>query len=81
MLARLQNHLAGACDRLGGQLYLAAAPPGREEFAELAKDLARQVALSDIKVVLNKNVDETSIENEKPDIIILAKPMRNLPRS
>ena len=59
-------------DRLGGQLYLAAAPPGREEFAELAKDLAQQVALSDIKVVLNKEVDETLIENEKPDTIILA---------
>ena len=26
--------------RLGGQLYLAAAPPGREEFACLARDLA-----------------------------------------
>lgn len=59
-------------DRLGGQLFLAAAPPGREEFAELAKDLAQQVALSSIKVVLNKDVDETLIENEKPDTIILA---------
>jgi 2,4-dienoyl-CoA reductase (NADPH2) len=59
-------------DRLGGQLYLAAAPPGREEFAELAKDLAHQVALSSIKVVLHKEVDEAIIENEKPDTVILA---------
>jgi 2,4-dienoyl-CoA reductase (NADPH2) len=59
-------------DRLGGQLYLAAAPPGREEFAELAKDLAHQVALSSIEVVLHKEVDEAIIENEKPDTVILA---------
>jgi 2,4-dienoyl-CoA reductase (NADPH2) len=59
-------------DRLGGQLYLAAAPPGREEFAELAKDLAHQVALSSIKVVLHKEVDEAIIENEKPYTVILA---------
>ena len=59
-------------NRLGGQLYLAAAPPGREEFAELAKDLAHQVALGSIKVVLNKDVDESLIEKEKPDTIILA---------
>ena len=59
-------------DRLGGQLYLASAPPGREEFAELAKDLERQIALSPINVVLNQSVDELLIEKEKPDIVILA---------
>jgi len=59
-------------DRLGGQLHIAAAPPGREEFAELAKDLERQVAISSIKVVLTKEVDETFIANEKPDAVILA---------
>ena len=59
-------------DNLGGQLYLAAAPPGREEFAELAKDLAHQIALSSIRVELNRDVDEALIEDEKPDAIILA---------
>jgi len=59
-------------DRLGGQLYLAAAPPGREEFAELAKDLGQQVALTSIKVVLNQTVDEKLIEQEQPDTIIVA---------
>jgi len=59
-------------DRLGGQLYLAAAPPGREEFAELAKDLEHQVALNPIKVVLNQSVNEALIEHEKPDTVILA---------
>ena len=59
-------------DRLGGQLDIAAAPPGRAEFAELAKDLAHQVAVNSIKVVLTTEVDEALIANERPDNIILA---------
>jgi len=59
-------------DRLGGQLYLAAAPPGREEFAELAKDLEYQVALSNINVVLDQGVDKALFDHEKPDAVILA---------
>ncbi len=56
---------------LGGQLYLASAPPGREEFAELAKDLEHQVARSAIRVVLDQSVDEALIDHEKPDAVIL----------
>ena len=59
-------------NRLGGQLYLASAPPGREEFAELAKDLEHQVALSTINVVLGQGVDEALIDHEKPAVVILA---------
>jgi len=59
-------------DCLGGQLYLAAAPPGRDEFGELARDLARQVAVNNIKVMLNTTADQQCIESEKPDSIILA---------
>lgn len=58
--------------RLGGQLYLAAAPPGREEFASLARDLARQVELAKIPVVLNCEVDAALIEEMAPEGIILA---------
>jgi len=58
--------------RLGGQLYLAAAPPGREEFACLARDLARQVELARIPVVLNCEVDAALIEEKAPEGIILA---------
>jgi 2,4-dienoyl-CoA reductase (NADPH2) len=58
-------------NRLGGQLYLASAPPGREEFAELAKDLEHQVAISTINVVLNQSVDEALIDQEEPDAVIL----------
>ena len=59
-------------DRLGGQLFLAAAPPGRDEFGELARDLAGQVAVNGVSVVLNTIVDKKRIEIEKPDNIILA---------
>ena len=59
-------------DELGGQLYLAAAPPGREEFAELAYDLETKVYVNNIHVILNHTVDESFIDQEKPDHIILA---------
>jgi 2,4-dienoyl-CoA reductase (NADPH2) len=58
--------------RLGGQLYLAAAPPGREEFACLAQDLARQVELAKIPVVLNCEADAALIEEKAPEGVILA---------
>lgn len=59
-------------DKLGGQLYLAAAPPGRAEFAEFAKDLDYQVRVKNIKVKFNTPVDEALIDLEKPDHIVIA---------
>ncbi|MBU2514915.1 NAD(P)/FAD-dependent oxidoreductase [bacterium] len=59
-------------ERLGGQLFLAAAPPGREEFKELATDLATQVKVHGINVELNKTVDEALLKEKKPDHVILA---------
>jgi len=58
--------------RLGGQLHLAGAPPGREEFAVLARDLARQVASAGIRVVLETEVDQDVLEAERPDAVVLA---------
>jgi 2,4-dienoyl-CoA reductase (NADPH2) len=58
--------------RLGGQLYLAAAPPGRAEFASLAEDLAHQVELANIPTMMDCRVDESLIRKEAPDAIILA---------
>ncbi|HEY6006780.1 MAG TPA: FAD-dependent oxidoreductase, partial [Geobacteraceae bacterium] len=59
-------------DRLGGQLHLAGAPPGREEFRELARDLERQVGLHGIRVVLGREVDERLLAEERPERAILA---------
>lgn len=59
-------------ERLGGQLHLAGAPPGREEFRELADDLARQLALVGVRVVLGREADEALFAGERPDAVILA---------
>ena len=58
--------------RPGGQLYLAAAPPGREEFAQLALDLETQIAVKKIPIVLGTIVTEDLIKKENPDTVILA---------
>ena len=59
-------------DRLGGQLHLAGAPPGREEFLQLAKDLQSQLVSRGVKIVLNQQVDLPVVEKEKPDAVIVA---------
>ncbi len=58
--------------RLGGQLHLAAAPPGRDEFARFSEDLENQLFVEKIPVVLNCKVDEALILKEKPEALILA---------
>jgi 2,4-dienoyl-CoA reductase (NADPH2) len=58
--------------KAGGQLHLAAAPPGREEFSQLAKDLTVQLSVKKIPLVLNTDVTRELIKKENPDIVILA---------
>jgi 2,4-dienoyl-CoA reductase (NADPH2) len=59
-------------DRLGGQLHLAGAPPGRAEFLQLARDLQSQLAARGVKIVLNQQVDPSVVEKEEPDAVIIA---------
>jgi 2,4-dienoyl-CoA reductase (NADPH2) len=59
-------------DRLGGQLHLAAAPPGREEFTRLINDLSTQLAILNIPAILNTELDEEIIKKENPDAVIIA---------
>ena len=75
LTAKKQGHkvtLYEATDKLGGQLYLAAMPPGREEFAQLAKDLITQINLENIEIKLSCRVDEKMISQECPEVVILA---------
>lgn len=58
--------------RMGGQLHLAGAPPGREEFIVLADDMARQLGRSGVEVVLNVEVDRQLLEKQQPDVLIIA---------
>lgn len=59
-------------ERLGGQLDLAGAPPGRDEFLELAADLERRLAASPVRVVLSQTVDDAYIAQALPEGVILA---------
>lgn len=59
--------------RLGGQLHLAGAPPGRGEFLIFAEDLARQLATHGVKVVLNTAVDRALLEAEAPEVVVDAR--------
>lgn len=67
---RVTLHESGG--HLGGQLLLAGAPPGREEFLELAADLERQLELSGAAVVLHSTVDDLFLQDNQPDALILA---------
>ncbi|MEE9911036.1 MAG: FAD-dependent oxidoreductase [Deltaproteobacteria bacterium] len=59
--------------QLGGQLLIAGAPPGREEFTVLAADLQAQLEPSGVKkLVLGVEVNEDVLDLEKPDIVLLA---------
>jgi len=73
--AARQGHrvtLYEAESRLGGQLDLAGAPPGREEFSLLARDLARQVGEAGVEVILGRRVDAELLRRESPDRVVLA---------
>ncbi len=75
LAAAARGHRVTLCESapvLGGQLFLAAAPPGREEFAALARDLAVQVNGAGIEVVTNKTVTAADIREAAPDAVILA---------
>jgi len=75
---------AAACDRghevilcekdevLGGQLHLAGAVSGREEFRQLAHDLERQLSIRKLEVRRGLEVNEALLDYEKPDAVILA---------
>lgn len=58
--------------RLGGQLHLAGAAPGRGEFLVFAEDLAARLGRYNVEVTLGRKVDKEFIEGEQPDCLILA---------
>jgi 2,4-dienoyl-CoA reductase (NADPH2) len=59
-------------DRLGGQLPLAAAPPGREEFFTFVRYLESQ--MKKLKVTVHTATEATlqQVERENPEAVILA---------
>lgn len=57
---------------LGGQLNLAAVPPGREEMNTLANDLANQLEVYSVEIHLNQGVTPALVNALKPQAIVVA---------
>jgi NAD(H)-dependent 7beta-hydroxy-3-oxo-delta4-cholenoic acid oxidoreductase len=58
--------------RLGGQFNLAAIPPMKQELTKATQYLSHQVAKAGVKVHLDSEVTPAVVEQEKPDVVIVA---------
>jgi 2,4-dienoyl-CoA reductase (NADPH2) len=74
-VAALRGHQVSLYEKsetLGGQLPLAAAPPGRGEFLAFVRYLEGQMKKHKVAVHLRTEVNPRHLEMEKPDAVILA---------
>lgn len=74
-VAAIRGHDVTLCekeDRLGGQLNVAAMAPMKHEIVLWIQYLAGQVKKAGARVELNTAVTPESIEERKPDVVILA---------
>jgi 2,4-dienoyl-CoA reductase (NADPH2) len=60
-------------DEIGGQLYIAAAPPHKQEILEFVRYYRAMLAKYEIPVHLNTEVDLDLIRQERPDHVIVAE--------
>jgi 2,4-dienoyl-CoA reductase (NADPH2) len=58
--------------KLGGQLNLAAIPPGRGEFACAVKWLSNELYRVGVKVEMGKEVDAEAVKKQRPDAVVVA---------
>lgn len=59
-------------ETLGGQLNLAAIPPGKEEFRETIEYLVRKIQTAGVEVILGKRADGSLLRSLNPDKVVLA---------
>ena len=74
-IASLRGHTVALYDRgkeLGGQLLLAAAPPGKRRLLWIRDYLATQLKKQGVNVNLGVDVTAELIDAEGPDVIVLA---------
>jgi len=74
-VAAMRGHdvtLADNQKQLGGQLLVAILPPHKEELGNLTRYLAGQMDKLGVKVKLGKEVTGRTVEEAKPDIVIVA---------
>jgi NADPH-dependent 2,4-dienoyl-CoA reductase/sulfur reductase-like enzyme len=74
-IASLRGHAVTLYDRgkeLGGQLLLAAAPPGKRRLLWIRDYLATQIEKQGVKINLGVEVTPEMIDSERPDAVVLA---------
>jgi 2,4-dienoyl-CoA reductase-like NADH-dependent reductase (Old Yellow Enzyme family)/thioredoxin reductase len=59
-------------DRLGGQLLTASLPPHKDEIEALVESLIVRTREAGVEVELNTEVDLKTIQQGKPDVVVLA---------
>lgn len=59
-------------DRLGGNMRLAAFPPGKGDITNMIRSYITKCEKAGVRTVLNKEVDLDLIKEEKPDAVIVA---------
>lgn len=75
LTASEQNHqviLLEKNDHLGGQLWLAQAPPDRQEISKIAEYMIRKIKNSNVDVRLNTEATEELLLAFEPNVIIVA---------
>lgn len=61
-----------ASPHLGGQALLAQQLPRRAEFGGIVTNLSRELELAQVRVVKGARVDQSLVEAERPDAVIIA---------
>ncbi|MBD9678983.1 FAD-dependent oxidoreductase [Pseudomonas sp. PDM18] len=81
-VAAQRGHAVTLCEasgQLGGQVNLAQLLPRRAEFGGASTNLQREMQLAGVEVRRNTRVDRALVEQERPDVVIVAtgaKPYR-----
>lgn len=63
-------------DRLGGQVNLAKAPPGKGEFGRLIQSMEARMRHWGVKVKLNTHLTPEMVREEGPDLLVVASGAR-----
>lgn len=63
-------------ERLGGQVNLVAASPGKKEFLNVVKSLKNRMEISGVRIKSKSTLTSTVVEEEHPDVLIVASGAR-----
>jgi 2,4-dienoyl-CoA reductase (NADPH2) len=63
-------------ERLGGQVNLVAASPGKKEFLNVVKSLKNRMTLSSVEIKLKTTLTSKMVEEERPDVLVVASGSR-----